>query len=92
MRPKILLLTILLSLPWLVMVFFVNMFMQSVLLGDECQYHSGETSFLFDLFYDLPAYNGYHPWPSTFNYATTMVIPALYLGYRSAKKFAKYRE
>ncbi len=87
MNRKIILFTGLLALPWCAVMFVINVFVQSVLLGDECQYHSNGTSFLFNLFYDLPASNGYHPWPSTFNYATTMILPALYLGFRTAKRF-----
>lgn len=91
MRAKIIWYGIFLALPWLFGLFVVNVFVQSVLLGDECQYHSGDTSRLFDLFYDLPAENGYHPSPSVFNYATTMVLPALYLGFSTARRFFKNR-
>jgi len=89
MRTKTILLGLVLTLPWLVVFFLINRFAQSIFLGDECQYHSGETSWVFDLFYDLPAYNGYHPWPSVFNFTLTMIFPALYFGYRSAKRFFK---
>lgn len=79
---------LLLALPWLFGIYFVSLFLQMAILGDNC--HNDETSALFDLFYDMASSNGYHPFPSNFNFMVTVVIPALFLGYWSAKRFNRH--
>ena len=54
--------------------FFV---LENILIPDPCYYHSRDTTMLFDLFYDLPSFAGYHPVPTIFNFIFTMVIGAL---------------
>lgn len=63
--------------------------LEKILIPDPCEYHVGEKSFLFNLFYDTPAFNGGHPWPSTFYIIFTIIIGGL-LGYVPAK-FLKRR-
>jgi hypothetical protein len=90
MRLEIIFSSLLLTLPWLVILYVVNFVGELILLGDPCQYHSNDTSLLFDAFYDLPSSNGYHPAPTWLNLTLTVLLPALFLGYRSAKRLSTY--
>lgn len=51
------------------------------IIPDPCYYH-GRSNWFFDLFYDKPAFNGGHPWPSKFNYILTFIVGVL-IGYKS---------
>jgi hypothetical protein len=89
MDTKTIFATLLFTLPWLVALYFVNLFMEAMIIGDPCLYHSEKTSALFDFFYDLPTWNGCHPAPTKLNLILTVFIPALFLGFRSANRFYK---
>ena len=59
-------------------ILFLNYsFIEQILIPDPCYYHSRETSFLFRLFYDTPAFNGGHPFPSLVNIIFTIAIGLL---------------
>jgi hypothetical protein len=80
--------SLLFGLLWMIPIWFLGMVLQMAWLGDECQYHTSETSWLFDLFYDRSAANGYHPWPTWFNLIISVWLPSLYLGRATAIYFS----
>lgn len=49
-------------------------FLQRILIPDPCYYHTNETTPIFDLFYNLPASEGYHPFPTAFNFFLTAAV------------------
>jgi hypothetical protein len=63
--------------------------LENILIPDPCEFHGEETSFLFNLFYDTPGFNGGHPWPTNFYIILTIIMGGL-LGYVTAK-FVKRR-
>ena len=81
---------LLLSVVWLPIVFLLSLMVQIGLLGDECQYHSGDTSFLFNLFYKFTSSNGYHPSPTILNLIVTVFVPAFLLGRATAKPHRRH--
>ncbi|HCS21536.1 MAG TPA: hypothetical protein DIW47_13415 [Bacteroidetes bacterium] len=79
-------LVILYTLSGAVLAFLFNyLILDSILIPDPCYYHSHEPGLLFHLFYDLPSSEGYHPFPSVFNFIFTLTIGAL-----SGLAFSKY--
>lgn len=52
-------------------------FLDKILIPDPCYYHSHETSIVFDVFYDLPSSEGYHPFPTIINFILTFIIGAI---------------
>lgn len=61
-----------------VLAFLFNfLFLDKILIPDPCYYHSHEPGLLFNIFYDLPAFEGYHPFPSVFNFIFTLTIGAV---------------
>lgn len=58
--------------------FFLNFFwFEGILIPDPCYYHEHDTNFIFDLFYEITASNGDHPFPTIFNLIFTLTIGAL---------------
>jgi hypothetical protein len=49
-------------------------FLERILIPDPCYYHTNETTALFDMFYGLSASEGYHPFPTLFNFLFTLSI------------------
>jgi hypothetical protein len=62
--------------------FFV---LQNILIPDPCYYHDHETNKVFDLFYTLSAGEGYHPFPTPFNFLFTLFVGGV-SGFMLAKK------
>ena len=58
----------------LVLNFFI---LDKILIPDPCYYHSHDTNKVFDVFYELRSSEGFHPFPTTFNFIFTGVIGAL---------------
>lgn len=56
-------------------------FLELFIIPDICYYHSHETNFIFDIFYSLPGWNGFHPVPTKYNFIITILIGG-YIGYR----------
>lgn len=46
--------------------------LDKVIIPDPCYYHGHDTTWLFDLFYDITSADGYHPFPSVFNFIFTI--------------------
>ena len=49
-------------------------FVQRIIIPDPCHYHTNDTNPVFDIFYNLPASEGYHPFPTAFNILVTILI------------------
>jgi hypothetical protein len=49
-------------------------FLQKMIIPDPCYYHTNETNPIFNVFYNLPASEGYHPFPTAFNILLTILI------------------
>jgi hypothetical protein len=58
----------------IIVTFIFNFLIEQIVIPDPCYYHMNDGGFIFNLFYDLPAGNGGHPWPSNFNYIFTFFI------------------
>lgn len=71
-----------------VMFAFNYLFLEHILIPDPCYYHNRETTMIFDLFYDLPSREGYHPSPTSFNFLITLIVGA-FLGWYFAKILIK---
>ena len=54
------------------------------LIPDYCYYDIHETTWLVDLFFDFPGYEGYHPVPSTLGYVLFGGIGG-FIGYKILK-------
>ena len=67
---------------------FNYLFLQRIIIPDECYYHNRETSWLFELFYSQTAADGYHPFPTLFNFLFTVAVGAV-LGIVVTPKFIK---
>jgi uncharacterized membrane protein YgaE (UPF0421/DUF939 family) len=75
MKKAIISLSILIG---IVLAFVLNLYiLENILIPDPCYYHSHNTNAVFDIFYDLPASEGYHPFPTIFNFIFTTVIGAM---------------
>lgn len=57
--------------------YMLNFMLDVFLIPDPCYYHDHDTNIIFDVFYDLPSSEGYHPYPTTFNNIFTLVIGAV---------------
>jgi hypothetical protein len=47
-----------------------------IVVPDPCYYHSHDTNWLFDLFYNITSAEGGHPSPSVFNFIFTITAGA----------------
>jgi len=61
----------------LVAAFVLDLFIAGMIIPDPCEYHSKETTWIFDLFYRKTSDEGYHPSPTTFNYVLTIALGLL---------------
>ena len=62
----------------IITVYVLNFFiLENIIIPDPCYYHSHETNQIFDLFYDLPAAEGFHPVPTRFNLFLTLITGGL---------------
>ena len=58
--------------------FVLNFFiLDKILIPNPCYYHSNDTSKIFDIFYELKAVEGFHPFPTKFNFIFTIAIGAI---------------
>ncbi len=58
--------------------FVLNFFiLEKILIPDPCYYHSHDTNKVFDIFYELTAGEGFHPFPTKFNFIFTLTIGAV---------------
>lgn len=64
------------------------LFLEKIIIGDPCVYHVRNTGFIFNLFYDTPAFNGGHPFPTLFNFIFTACAGIL-TGWVSYSRFRK---
>ncbi len=62
-----------------VLAFVFNFFiLDKILIPDPCYYHSHDTNKVFDIFYELTSGDGYHPFPTKFNFIFTATIGAIF--------------
>lgn len=90
MHRRVVIFTLVLSVPLIAVLFLLNAVTQSFLITDECDGHSGKLSNWLHWWYDTPSWNGCHPVPSISNLALTVYLPAVYLAYRFTKRFFTY--
>ena len=55
-----------------------NLILYKILIPDPCYYHDHDTNRVFDIFYELTAGDGYHPFPTKFNFVLTATIGAIF--------------
>lgn len=68
----------LVTLAGMILAFVLNIFfLDRILIPDPCYYHGRETNKIFDIFYNLHASNGGHPFPTNFNFVFTLTIGAI---------------
>lgn len=76
----------------IVLAFILNfVILDRILIPDPCYYHTHDTNIIFDIFYDLPASEGFHPFPTKFNFIFTAIIGAL-IGFKFVKHKLKKRD
>ncbi len=77
-NPKRITIIILSILAGMGLIFMLNFFLiENIIIPDPCYYHSHDTNKVFDIFYELPAWNGDHPVPTIFNFIFTLTIGIL---------------
>lgn len=60
-----------------VVAFMFNfLILYKIFIPDPCYYHLHEPGLLFNIFYTLPSWEGYHPFPSLFNFILTLTLGA----------------
>ncbi len=47
--------------------------LDSIIIPDPCAYHGEERGSIFNIFYKMESGDGYHPFPTTFNFILTAV-------------------
>ena len=78
MTAKQIALVILSTIGGIVLAFVFNFLIQyTILIPDPCYYHTHDTDKVFDIFYELTSDNGYHPFPTMFNFIFTASIGAI---------------
>ena len=60
----------------LITALFNYLFVERLLIPDPCYYHSNPTNWFFDIFYVLKAEEGYHPFPTMYNFIITVMLGA----------------
>lgn len=71
-------LVILSALGGIVLAFVFNfLILDKILIPDPCYYHTHDTNKVFDMFYELTSGDGYHPFPTKFNFIFTATIGAI---------------
>lgn len=77
MTAKQIVLFILSALGGIVLAFVFNfLILDKILIPDPCYYHTHDTNKIFDIFYELTSGDGYHPFPTKFNFIFTATIGA----------------
>jgi hypothetical protein len=56
------------------LVFLNYCIIEPILIPDSCAYHAEDTSNLFNLLYKMDSIDGYHPFPTLFNFLLTMTL------------------
>ena len=69
---------------------FNFLLLDSILIPDPCYYHSHDTGWLFDLFYNITTAEGGHPSPSLFNLVFTIATGGA-IGYAIARYVLRAR-
>lgn len=79
MTAKQIALIILSALGGIVLAFVFNfLILDKILIPDPCYYHTHDTNKVFDIFYELTSDDGYHPFPTKFNFIFTATIGAIF--------------
>jgi len=47
--------------------------LERIIIPDACYYHSHDTNFIFDIFYNTSSASGGHPEPNLFNFLFTLM-------------------
>lgn len=59
----------------IIVIAFLNFgVIQSIIIPDPCLYHRKEITPTWELFYYLSAAEGYHPFPTLFNFSLTLIV------------------
>ena len=78
MTAKQIALVMLSALGGIVLAFVFNfLILDKILIPDPCYYHTHDTNKVFDIFYELTSGDGYHPFPTKFNFIFTATIGAV---------------
>lgn len=76
----------------IIIAFIINFFLvEKIVISDPCLYHNNPTekmSEILRLFYKITPSEGYHPFPTTFNFVTTLLIGIFgaLIGFKFIKK------
>ena len=93
MTAKQIAIVILSALAGMFLAFLFNyLILDKILIPDPCYYHSHDTNKLFDIFYELTASEGYHPFPTKFNFILTATFGAIFGLTLSIYKLRKHDE
>jgi hypothetical protein len=57
---------------------FNYLILDKILIPDPCYYHTHDTNKVFDIFYELSSAEGYHPFPTKFNFIFTATLGAIF--------------
>jgi hypothetical protein len=79
----------LLSIPGVIISYILFFILGGILIPDECYYHSNDPNWFINLMYDFPGWNGFHPYPSNFQFGLILLL-GIYLAYLFSKKALKY--
>jgi hypothetical protein len=71
---------------------FNYLILDKILIPDPCYYHTHDTNKVFDIFYELSSAEGYHPFPTKFNFIFTATLGAIFGLTFSIYKLKKYKE
>lgn len=92
MTTKQIAIVILSTLAGAILAFLFNfLILDKILIPDPCYYHSHRTNKVFDIFYELTAGDGFHPYPTPFNFIFTLTIGALSGMTLSIRQLKKHR-
>jgi hypothetical protein len=69
-------------------VIILNILLNIIIIPDECYYHTHDTNFVFDLFFNTSSATNGHPEPTFFNLIFTIVL-GLYIGRLGVRFFYK---
>jgi len=79
MTAKQIVTVILSALAGAVLAFVFNfLILDKILIPDPCYYHTHDTNKVFDIFYELTSGDGYHPFPTKFNFIFTATIGVIF--------------
>jgi hypothetical protein len=83
---------VILSIPGIVISYIIFYLFESILISDECKYHSEDASWFIELMYDFPSWNGCHPWPSNFQFGLIFTFGIFLSYYTTNKLISKNRK